>query len=187
MTDKDKKERIDNCKNTACERKIGRQTFQSRLFTLAHIDLSLSEGLYQRETSLWGPGLTPIFWDWLVIDTYRSRVWSDLKRGYWVWLFLRWKNIWKTIQQRDSAGVGVWDGPVTVDQSLSPDHEVKAFRMLQRGSMFSVGLIYFFFNHYYWAINQDLKLSQISDCHFLRRWTSALCSAFTLWRKCLTV
>lgn len=143
MTDKDKKERIDNCKNTASERKLGRQTFQSRHFTLAHIDLSLSEGLYQRETSLWGPGLTPIFWDWLVIDTYRSRVWSDLKRGYWVWLFLRWKNEWKPIQQRDSAVVGVWDDTVTVDQSLSPDHEVKAFRMLQRGWLFSVGLICF--------------------------------------------
>lgn len=143
MTDKDKKERIDNRWNTASKRKIGRQTFQSRLFTLAHIDLSLSEGLYQAETSLWGPGPTHIFLDWLVIDTYRSRVWSNLKRGYWVWLFLRWKNVWKTIQQRVSAGVGAWDDTVTVDQSLSLDHEVKAFRMLQRGSLFSIGLIYF--------------------------------------------
>lgn len=79
--------------------------------------------------------------------------------------------------------MGVWDDNVTFDQSLSPDHEVQAFRIIQKGSLFSVGLIWTF-NHYYWAINQDPKLSQVFDCHFLHRWTSVLCSVFTLWIKC---
>lgn len=122
-----------------------------------------------------------------MIDTYRSRVWSNLKRGYWVWLFLRWKNVWKTIQQRESAGVGVWDDTVTVDQSLSTDHEVTAFRMLQRASLFTVGLMNFKkkkTKHYYRTIHQDLRLSHIFDCYFLHIWMSVLSSHF--W-KCLTV
>lgn len=149
----------------------------------SHWSEPVRRSLSERDISLGTWSYTYFFLDWLLIDTYRSTVWSDLKRGYWVWLFLRWKNVWKTIQQRDSAGVGVWDDTVTVDQSLSPDHEVQAFRMLQKGSLFSVGLIWTF-NHYYWAINQDPNLSQIFDCHFFHRWTSVLCSVFTLWIKC---
>lgn len=48
-------------------------------------------------------------------------------------------------------------------------------------------LLFFFLKHCYWENNRDPKLTPIFDCHFLDRWTSALCALFTLWTKCLAV
>lgn len=54
---------------------------QSHAFTLTKVDLSLSVGHYQTETSLWGPGPSPPpGLDRLLIDVYRSRAWSNQEK-----------------------------------------------------------------------------------------------------------